>query len=146
MKIRTISILMLLAVMGFYAPASAQGAAAGTPAVSFNQLSHDFGNIRQGKPVFFEFLMKNEGKTPLLIERVDATCGCTSPVWSKDPVPPGGQTVIRVGFNAFDPGPFSKDIAVLLEGGSVRTLTIRGVVHPVPATPAPPHPSLSLIK
>src|SRR5689334_6348391 len=56
---------------------------------------HDFGKIKLGVPVTHEFKFTNTGKTPLIITNVQASCGCTTPSWTKDPVPPGGSGYIK---------------------------------------------------
>ena len=43
-----------------------------------------FGKIPQGRPVIHIFEIENTGKEPLLLENVQASCGCTTPEWSRD--------------------------------------------------------------
>ncbi len=91
--------------------------------------SHDFGKIKQGVPVTHEFKFTNSGKAPLIIVNAQPSCGCTTPDWTKDPVPPGGSGFIKATFNALAGGPFNKTVTVTanVEGGSVY-LTIKGEV------------------
>ena len=93
--------------------------------------SHDFGVIKEadGK-VSHTFVIKNEGDAPLVVTRVIASCGCTTPEWTKEPIAPGKTGDIKVTYNpAGRPGPFSKSISVYSNGktGSFL-LTIRGEV------------------
>ena len=93
--------------------------------------SHDFGVIKEadGK-VSHTFVIKNEGEAPLVVTRVIASCGCTTPEWTKEPIAPGKTGDIKVTYNpAGRSGPFSKSISVYSNGktGSFL-LTIRGEV------------------
>ncbi|MBK7650590.1 MAG: DUF1573 domain-containing protein [Flammeovirgaceae bacterium] len=99
-------------------------------AFAWDSTSHDFGKIKQGTPVTHEFKFTNTGKAPLVITNVQASCGCTTPDWSKEPVMPGGQGFIKATFNAASPGAFNKTVTVTanIETGFVQ-LTIRGEVQ-----------------
>jgi hypothetical protein len=77
------------------APASPDAAV-----MSFEKTSFDFGKIKQGESVHYDFKFKNTGKTPLIISDAVATCGCTVPETPKDPVKPGAEGVIKVVFNS----------------------------------------------
>lgn len=92
---------------------------------------NDFGKIKQGVPVSHEFKFTNKGKVPLVITHVQASCGCTTPDWSKEPIPPGQQGFIKATFNAGAPGMFDKTVTVManVENGSVQ-LKIKGEVVP----------------
>ena len=139
--------LFLVLVVSIISSASAQKLSkAGQDDLELRELSYDFGRIRQGKPVTHDFEIVNRGKTPLLIENVEATCGCTTPEWSDSPVQPGGTSQIKVGFNASSEGKFEKTITIHYNNGKVKTLSISGEVYPAPATSAPLNPSLSLLK
>lgn len=99
--------------------------------ISAEQTSHDFGTIKEadGK-VSHTFQIKNEGNMPLVITRVIASCGCTTPEWTKEPIAPGKTGDIKVTYDpAGRPGPFAKTISVYSNGktGSF-ILTIRGDV------------------
>jgi hypothetical protein len=92
---------------------------------------HDFGKIKQGVPVSHEFKFTNKGKIPLIIANVQASCGCTTPDWSKDAIPPGQIGFIKATFSAASPGAFDKTVTVTanVENGSVQ-LKIKGEVAP----------------
>lgn len=99
-------------------------------AFAWDNTSHDFGKIKQSTPVSHEFKFTNTGKVPLVITNVQASCGCTTPDWTKEPVMPGGQGFIKATFNAASPGAFNKTVTVTanIETGFVQ-LTIRGEVQ-----------------
>ncbi len=106
----------------------------------------DFGRIPQGKPVTHVFVVTNTGKEPLLLENVQASCGCTNPEWSKEAIAPGSSAEIKVGFNAATEGPFEKSITVMYQQGQMKTITIKGFVWKTPDQPAPRNNSITLLK
>jgi hypothetical protein len=125
--------LVLIALLtGFVFAGYAQQAAGSKPAYAaftWDAAVHDFGKIKQGTPVTHEFKFTNTGKTPLIITNVQASCGCTTPSWTKEEVLPGGQGYIKATYNAAAMGAFNKTITVTanVESGFVQ-LTIKGEV------------------
>lgn len=69
-------------------------------AFSFKQTVYDFGTIKQGEKVNYTFEFTNVGKAPLIISDVKPTCGCTTPDWTRTPVPVGGSGKIDVEFDS----------------------------------------------
>ena len=114
--------------------------------IAFTQLEHDFGKIPQGKPVTYDFEFKNAGNTGLKLDNVQASCGCTTPEWTREEVAAGQGSKITVGYNAAAEGPFAKTITVTYNGGASKILTIKGEVWKTPATSAPENSSLNNIK
>jgi len=70
------------------------------PVMTFAESEFNFGDIKPGDVVKHTFSFTNTGKTPLLIENATASCGCTTPNWTKEPVAPGGKGTIEVQFNS----------------------------------------------
>lgn len=70
------------------------------PVFEFETENHEFGSIKEGDVVSFDFKFKNVGKAPLIITQASASCGCTVPEYSKDPVAPGENGFIKVTFNS----------------------------------------------
>ena len=60
----------------------------------------NFGEINQGESPEFTFLFKNNGNEPMIISNAKGSCGCTVPVWPKEPIPPGETGEISVKFNS----------------------------------------------
>jgi hypothetical protein len=89
---------------------------------------------------------KNIGKSNLQLTDVQASCGCTTPVWQRELVQPGGTTQIKVGYNAADAGYFEKTITVFYGQGETMLITIKGDVWRTPDQPAPPNKSIGLLK
>lgn len=92
---------------------------------------YDFGKIKVGIPVTYEFSFTNEGKIPLVISTVQASCGCTVTDYTKDPIEPGAKGFVKATFNAASVGQFTKTVNVNAntEEGVAR-LTIKGEVIP----------------
>jgi hypothetical protein len=103
------------------------------PTLSFSSADYDFGTIREADgPVSYEFEYTNTGKVPLILQNVHASCGCTTPEWTKEPVVPGRQGRIKVNYDPKNrPGPFVKTITVTSNAEpAINTLTIKGTVIP----------------
>lgn len=101
----------------------------GAPKVEWKKDVHDFGEIEQGKPVSVEFTFTNNGNEVFLISDVIPSCGCTAPVFPKEPIAPGRSAKIKVTYNAVNRGIFSKTITVKSnESGADKILTIKGTV------------------
>ena len=111
--------------------------------LTFEKTDHDFGNVKEeGGPVTVDFKFKNTGKAPLVVSGVQASCGCTTPDWTKEPVQPGKSGFIRAQYNPQGrPGVFNKTLTVTSNTTPATSLvTIKGNVIPAPAaapTPAP---------
>ncbi len=67
--------------------------------VEWEGVEHNYGKVKTGAIVKHTFKFKNTGTEPLLLTRVKASCGCTTPSYSKEPIPPGGEGFIDVSFN-----------------------------------------------
>jgi hypothetical protein len=92
---------------------------------------YDFGDIKEKDgPITHTFKMKNGGEAPLVITKVVASCGCTTPDWTKAPIAPGKTGEINITYDPTNrPGSFTKTISVYSNGkeGSY-VLTIKGKV------------------
>lgn len=92
---------------------------------------HDFGTIPEGPDVTYEFKFRNSGHAPLIISNANANCGCTSPIFPKEPILPGKTGTISVTYHTADhPGNFEKFVYVTSNAGgqSQVTLRIKGIV------------------
>jgi len=105
--------------------------------VVFDGVEHDFGTFKEeGGLQTHTFTFVNRGNTPLILNNVMASCGCTTPEWTQKPVAPGEKGFIKVSYNPKDrPGPFHKTITVSTNADNAQTiLRIEGVVEPRPKT------------
>ena len=101
-------------------------------AISAPEEQFDFGTIKEADgPVTHAFTLKNVGNAPLVITRASASCGCTKPKFSTEPIAPGKSTKIEVTYNpAGRPGQFVKTVAVYSNGkDGAFILRIKGVVE-----------------
>ncbi len=101
--------------------------------IKFETISHDFGSMSEEdavKTCVFNFT--NTGDAPLIIHQAIATCGCTVPTFTKDPIKPGEKGQIEVTYNGKGKGTgrFMKGITVRSNAKTNPTvrLTIEGVV------------------
>ncbi|MFA5327370.1 MAG: DUF1573 domain-containing protein [Prolixibacteraceae bacterium] len=98
--------------------------------LSFSNNKHDFGTISLKNEATFSFEFINHGKTPLVINEVKTSCGCTVPDWPKKPIKPGKKGEIKIKYDAAFPGVFHKTIEVFYNGkDSPQTLNIKGEVE-----------------
>lgn len=67
---------------------------------AFETDEHNFGTISQGESVTYEFKFSNTGNEPLIISKAEGSCGCTVPVYPKEPIMKGQSSVIKVTFNS----------------------------------------------
>jgi hypothetical protein len=70
------------------------------PSFVFPKTEHDFGTINEGDVVEHTFTFTNTGNAPLIIQGVQASCGCTAPDWTKDPIPVGGTGFVKAKFDS----------------------------------------------
>jgi hypothetical protein len=102
--------------------------------IKFKKSEHDFGKIEQAKPATFTFEFTNAGTDPIILGNVQASCGCTTPEWTREPVMPGKSGKVTATYNALNGGPFNKTITVPsnAENGSI-SLQLKGEVIAKPA-------------
>lgn len=83
------------------------------PEITFEHDRFDFGTVAYGKPVQHEFVFTNTGKTPLIITDVTASCGCTTPTYSKAPVAPGKTGSVIVTYDTKRVGMADKKVSII---------------------------------
>ena len=81
-------------------PTAPQAQAKAGPVITFEEAEYNFGDITQGDVVEHTFTFKNTGTQPLVIDRIDVTCGCTTPTWTKEPILPGKTGTVVAKFNS----------------------------------------------
>lgn len=101
------------------------------PKVVFKNAVHDFGKVSEDAgTVSCEFSFKNQGDAPFIIQRVQTSCGCTTPDYTKEPVLPGKEGKIKVTYSTVGrPGTFNKDVTVFSNvADTIYRLNIKGEV------------------
>jgi len=114
-----------------------------TARISVDEPSYNFGTINEGDgPATHVFVVKNTGNTPLVINRVTASCGCAQPEWSKEPIAPGKTSDLKIIFDPKGrPGPFHKTIIIYSNASNGRqNLSIKGSVKPKTMQPVFTYP------
>lgn len=137
MKNLLLSALLCLGLMSVQAQTTPAADPNGAQ-ITFEETSHDFGDIVQGQVVNYTFHFKNTGKEPLILSNVMTTCGCTASTWPKEPIAPGKKAEIVASFNSTGKsGKQNKVITVLSNAvnNSAQVSIISNVV-PKPAEPA----------
>jgi hypothetical protein len=114
--------------------------------LQIKETEHDFGKIPQGKPVFYFFEIVNSGTTPLKLDNVQASCGCTTPEWSREAIAAGATDKIKVGYNAANEGDFAKFITITYNGNQTKQIKIKGTVWKAPVGSAPANSSVQILK
>lgn len=100
--------------------------------VKFDTQNWNFGDVEEsGGNVTHVFTFTNISPRPVVVLDVSASCGCTSPSFSRKPVMPGAKGEISVVFDPINrPGRFSKGVSVRLSSNERVSLNIEGNVIP----------------
>ncbi|MEL6675438.1 MAG: DUF1573 domain-containing protein [Bacteroidota bacterium] len=101
-------ITSLLLAFGLMAVSVAQDA----PRIQFEKTTHEFGTIEQGAPAEYTFAFTNITDQDVKLTRVKASCGCTTPSWTREAVASGAKGTIKVAYNTNRVGPFTKTVTV----------------------------------
>ena len=72
----------------------------GNTEIEFNEDIHDFGILKSGEVVVFNFIFINTGENNFVIKKLDTGCGCLKANYPKKPVKPGEQGKIEVEFDS----------------------------------------------
>lgn len=95
--------------------------AQGKADIKFDKMTHDFGTFSEESPVVTHtFTFTNVGDAPLVIHQAVASCGCTVPTYTQEPVMPGKTGTVKVTYNGTGryPGHFKKSITLRTNGKS----------------------------
>ncbi len=105
---RVISLFMLLAIVTLGVNAQNKG-----PVMKMDETKHSFGEVTEGEKARHEFHFTNDGKEPLILTNVKASCGCTTPEWPREPIMPGQRAKVTAVYNSKGrPGRFNKSITI----------------------------------
>ena len=122
------NILMLLGIIIININALAQTNL--NAVIEFEESTIDYGTIEKGADGVRIFKFINSGNTPLVINNVKASCGCTIPKKPNKPILPGASGEIEVKYDTRRVMPFKKTISVSSNAvNSTVLLTIKGNVE-----------------
>ena len=129
MKYTILPLLLLIACFSIVAHAQENAK------IKFNETTHDFGNLQKGDPAEFNFVFTNISDGEVQLSNVKASCGCTTPSWTREVVKPGERGEIMVKYNSNRVGPFTKSITITYDEEEKPVVVyIKGKVE-APAAP-----------
>ncbi len=116
------------------------GGSKGEPRAVVDSVVYDFGVLDEHASGSHDFVIRNEGTAPLVIEEGSGTCRCTTSVVNRRVVEPGEETVVTVQFNLKGhSGPYSEWTSVFTNDPRNPRIvfTIQGkVVKAIQAVPS----------
>ncbi|MEJ5266558.1 MAG: DUF1573 domain-containing protein [Bacteroidales bacterium] len=99
---------------------------ANAPKIEFETIDYDFGTIKQGDKVSYNYVFKNTGKSDLIIRKIKASCGCTATNPEKMVIKPGESSHITATFNSTGrTGKQSKTITVITNDPKQSSITLK---------------------
>ena len=100
-------------------------------AVTWKETVYNFKTVGFNSDVSHSFLFTNTSNSPVSINRVTPSCGCTTTDYTKGPIMPGRTGTVSIKYDSSREGYFSKTVAVVI-GDETFTLIFLGTVKPNP--------------
>ena len=101
--------------------------------IKFDTLRHNFGQFSKDEPIVrCAFGFVNSGTAPLIIHQAFASCGCTVPKFTKEPIKPGEKGQIEITYDGTGKfsGHFQKTITIRTNAvNEVVRLTVEGIME-----------------
>ncbi len=82
------------------------------PIMTFEAMDVDYGTIEQNSEPLRKLKFENTGTEPLVIKNARGSCGCTVPIWPKEPILPGETEYLEIRYATNRKGPFSKTVTL----------------------------------
>jgi hypothetical protein len=95
------------------------------PEITFEKEVHDYGTIEVSANGNCEFVFKNTGSEPLIIESAKGSCGCTVPDWPKTPIAPGASASIKVTYDTKRVGLINKTVTITSNATNAPNAVVR---------------------
>ncbi len=97
----------------------------------WEQTLYNFGTIKQGEVVDYTFKFTNNGTGDLQIESTSASCGCTVPNHTREPIPPGGSGEVVIRYDSKGKSGQQSPVITVVANTSPRQtrLSLRGLVQ-----------------
>ncbi|HAR21978.1 DUF1573 domain-containing protein [Schleiferiaceae bacterium] len=128
---------LFVALFGFVAQAQEENTSGAK--ISFDRKVMEYGKVEKGGNGTRVFKFKNEGTEPLVLNSVRASCGCTTPKWTREPIAPGAEGEITVKYDTNRLGNFHKTVTVQSNASNKTVvLTIKGQVMNPDSKPSTP--------
>ena len=133
-------LLFLLTLVPFASHAQEDTKTKDKGEMKFEKTRHNFGVFAQDTAIVtYDFVFTNVGKAPLIIHQASASCGCTVPEYTLEPIMPGCKGKISVTYNGKgkQPGIFRKSITIHNNGkqSPVRLYIEGEMIESAPAKP-----------
>jgi len=102
--------------------------------IEFQESVFEFGELKEGEKIKNVFVFTNTGTEPLVISQAKGSCGCTVPMFPKEPIMPGESADLLVEFDSKGKGKVdgslqSKRVTITANTDPANTyLTIKGKV------------------
>jgi len=99
--------------------------------IKFGNTTHEFGKIKQGEVIKYDFKFTNTGNAPLVIKKVDVSCGCTFPSYPFIPIEPGKEGTIGITYDSKNKAGRQKPAITVVTNGRPSTvkLYLEGIVE-----------------
>lgn len=115
--------------------------------MEFEAMDVDYGVIEKDSEPLRVLKFSNTGTEPLVIKNARGSCGCTVPIWPKEPIMPGEESQIEVRYATNRVGKFSKKITITTnEGGKPHVIKVHGKVLKPEDTDSVPDSGSGMIK
>ena len=95
----------------------------------FEKETIDYGRVLKNSEKTRVFSFTNIGNAPIVIHKIQSSCGCTVPEKPEKPIMPGEKGTIKVAYNTAIIGGFSKNITIFSNAKSSRkVIRIKGYI------------------
>ncbi len=103
-----------------------------TTTMAFKETEFNFGTVAEGEKVKHTYTFTNEGSEPLVLSNAVGSCGCTVPVWPREPIAPGASGEVVVEFNSQGKaGERDQKVTITANTNPAQTfLSLQGTVEP----------------
>ena len=122
---KVIYLLGIMLLMAGAAKAQDSKAVQNGPAIEFEKIVHDYGDVPYNGNGECEFRFTNTGTEPLLVQKPKSSCGCTIPSWPNEPILPGESDVIKVTYRTNRAGNINKTVTVTSNATKNSTVVLR---------------------
>ncbi len=101
----------------------------GGPIMTFESMDVDYGTIDQHSEPLRVLNFTNTGDEPLVIKNCKGSCGCTVPIWPKEPIMPGEEATIEIRYATNRLGKINKTVRITTnEGDTPHVIKVLGTV------------------
>ncbi|MBW7951102.1 MAG: DUF1573 domain-containing protein [Chitinophagales bacterium] len=115
--------------------------------LEFTNAEYNFGKIPFGKPAEYELSFKNISADTVTLERVQVSCGCTTPKYTQgEKIAPGKSAKIILGFNGNSDGHFTKYVTLFFNDSMSKQVIFRGETFKTPESSAPANGGVQKMK